>query len=223
VTTPAMAVNAAARVDSHTPTTPTDDGEYRAEESVGTPSSSLKSPAANDDFSFDLSFSGKPSSDSSDAGDVIDGDALALEAAANASAAMAPAALRATCLLTCTVGMYRLNALDPELESAWFQPLSLSSEKLVSKFGFSNANLYRYSAALLSGDVIAFLSLAPALSSHSLPLPLRQSRASSTLRTSSTRPRWPPPSAPSRRGLYKPNPALPIARKRLVSTLEPIK
>jgi hypothetical protein len=160
VTTPAMAVNAAARVDSHTPTTPTDDGEYRAEESVGTPSSSLKSPAANDDFSFDLSFSGKPSSDSSDAGDVIDGDALALEAAANASAAMAPAALRATCLLTCTVGMYRLNALDPELESAWFQPLSLSSEKLVSKFGFSNANLYRYSAALLSGDVIAFLSLA---------------------------------------------------------------
>ena len=33
---------------------------------------------------------------------------------------------------------------DPALESAWFQPLNLSSEKLVSKFAFK-FNLYRYS------------------------------------------------------------------------------
>ena len=64
------------------------------------------------------------------------------------------------------MGLYTLHPveLNPivsrSLKGAWFQPLSLSSEKLVSKFGFSNANLYRYSAALLSGDVIAFLSLA---------------------------------------------------------------
>jgi hypothetical protein len=34
------------------------------------------------------------------------------------------------------------------IESAWFQPLSLSSEKLVSKFAFK-CNLYRYSVAAM--------------------------------------------------------------------------
>jgi hypothetical protein len=39
------------------------------------------------------------------------------------------------------VGLYKLNPVDPpQLESAWFhQPLSLSREKLVSKFAFSNS------------------------------------------------------------------------------------
>jgi hypothetical protein len=32
-----------------------------------------------------------------------------------------------------------LNSLDPQLESAWFQPLNLSSENPVSKFAASNA------------------------------------------------------------------------------------
>jgi hypothetical protein len=40
--------------------------------------------------------------------------------------------------------VYRLNPVDPQLESASFQPLSLSSEKLVSKFAFK-FNVYRYS------------------------------------------------------------------------------
>jgi hypothetical protein len=34
------------------------------------------------------------------------------------------------------VGLYKLNPVDPELESAWYQPLSLSSEKLVLKVCF---------------------------------------------------------------------------------------
>jgi hypothetical protein len=41
------------------------------------------------------------------------------------------------------VGLYTLNAIDPELESAWFQPLSLTRDILVSKFAFT-FNLYRY-------------------------------------------------------------------------------
>jgi hypothetical protein len=40
-----------------------------------------------------------------------------------------------------------LNAVDPSLESAWFQPLSAhQSEKLVSKFALK-FNLYRYTEA----------------------------------------------------------------------------
>jgi hypothetical protein len=34
------------------------------------------------------------------------------------------------------VGRCKLNPVDPQLESAWFQPLNLSSEKLVSKLCF---------------------------------------------------------------------------------------
>jgi hypothetical protein len=41
------------------------------------------------------------------------------------------------------VGLYKLNPDYPQLESAWFQPLNLSSEKLVSKFAFE-FNLHRY-------------------------------------------------------------------------------
>ena len=36
-----------------------------------------------------------------------------------------------------------MNAVDPQLESAWFQPVRLKNEKLVSNFGFK-LNLYRY-------------------------------------------------------------------------------
>jgi hypothetical protein len=38
-------------------------------------------------------------------------------------------------------GPYKSNAVDPQLESAWFQPSSRKSEKLVSKFVFSNSTL----------------------------------------------------------------------------------
>jgi hypothetical protein len=44
-------------------------------------------------------------------------------------------------------GLYKLESspFDPALESAWFQPSSLSSENLVSKFAFKWVNvLYRY-------------------------------------------------------------------------------
>jgi hypothetical protein len=37
------------------------------------------------------------------------------------------------------VGLYKLNAVDPWLESAWFQPLNLKCDFLAFKF-----NLYRY-------------------------------------------------------------------------------
>jgi hypothetical protein len=36
---------------------------------------------------------------------------------------------------------YKLNAADPLLESAWFQPSSLRSENLVSEFAFSQIQL----------------------------------------------------------------------------------
>jgi hypothetical protein len=42
-----------------------------------------------------------------------------------------------------TVGRYKLNAVDPWLETAWFHPLNLSSDFLVSKFAFK-FNLRRY-------------------------------------------------------------------------------
>jgi hypothetical protein len=35
-----------------------------------------------------------------------------------------------------SVGLYKLNPVDPQLDSAWFQPSSLSSEKLASKLCF---------------------------------------------------------------------------------------
>jgi hypothetical protein len=37
-----------------------------------------------------------------------------------------------------------LNSVYPQLESAWFHPLNLQSEKLVSNFAFKWVNLYRY-------------------------------------------------------------------------------
>jgi ankyrin repeat protein len=40
-------------------------------------------------------------------------------------------------------GLYKLKSVDPQLESAWFQPLSLYSEKLVSNFVLK-FNLCRY-------------------------------------------------------------------------------
>jgi hypothetical protein len=41
------------------------------------------------------------------------------------------------------VGTYDFNAVDPHLETAWFQPLNLKCDILVSKFA-SKFNLYRY-------------------------------------------------------------------------------
>jgi nitrile hydratase len=41
------------------------------------------------------------------------------------------------------VGLCQVNAADPQLESAWFQPLNLKCDILVSKFAFK-FNLYRY-------------------------------------------------------------------------------
>ena len=41
------------------------------------------------------------------------------------------------------MGLCKLNSVDPQLESARFQPLSLSSDTLVSQFA-SKVNLYRY-------------------------------------------------------------------------------
>ena len=38
-----------------------------------------------------------------------------------------------------------MNAVDPQLERAWFQPLDLSNEKLLSNFAFK-CKLYRYTA-----------------------------------------------------------------------------
>jgi heterogeneous nuclear ribonucleoprotein F/H len=48
-----------------------------------------------------------------------------------------------------SVELYKLNALDTKLESAWFQPFNLTyevHEKPVSKFAFK-FNLYRYTSA----------------------------------------------------------------------------
>jgi hypothetical protein len=50
------------------------------------------------------------------------------------------------------VGLYKLSEVDPDLESAWFEPLSLSSENLVSKSRILNSNLYRYNAAESDSD-----------------------------------------------------------------------
>jgi hypothetical protein len=44
-------------------------------------------------------------------------------------------------------GLYKLNPVYPELESAWFQPWSLKFDILVSKFCFHKFNLYCYTAA----------------------------------------------------------------------------
>ena len=56
------------------------------------------------------------------------------------------------------VGLYKLNPVDPQLETAWFQPLSLLSENLISKFAFKFSS-YRY----IKGPA--------ALSARSPPLP----------------------------------------------------
>jgi hypothetical protein len=39
-------------------------------------------------------------------------------------------------LIHVQVGVYKLNSADPQLETAWFQPLSLKCENPVSKFAF---------------------------------------------------------------------------------------
>jgi hypothetical protein len=41
------------------------------------------------------------------------------------------------------VGLYKLNSVDPEREGAWFHPLNLNCDLLVSTFAFT-CNLYRY-------------------------------------------------------------------------------
>jgi hypothetical protein len=46
-----------------------------------------------------------------------------------------------------SVGLYKLNTVDPGLESTWFQPLSLRSDILVSQFAFT-FNLCRYTLEL---------------------------------------------------------------------------
>jgi hypothetical protein len=40
-----------------------------------------------------------------------------------------------------TVGLYKLNSLDPWFERAWFQPLNLSSDFWFFKFSFSQIQL----------------------------------------------------------------------------------
>jgi hypothetical protein len=47
-------------------------------------------------------------------------------------------------------GLHKSNAVDPQLESAWFQfqPLNLSSDILVSTFAFKLNALHRYTKAL---------------------------------------------------------------------------
>jgi hypothetical protein len=45
------------------------------------------------------------------------------------------------------VGLYKLNSVDPQLESAWFQPLNLKCDLLVSKFAFKFNVLCCYGAA----------------------------------------------------------------------------
>jgi hypothetical protein len=44
------------------------------------------------------------------------------------------------------VGLYKLNAVEPWLESAWFQTLNLKCDILVSKFAFK-CNLYHFTSA----------------------------------------------------------------------------
>jgi hypothetical protein len=73
-------------------------------------------------------------------------------------------------------GLCKWNAVhlvDPQLESAWFQPLNLSSEKLVSHFAFK-CNLYRrYSKEMGQGlftrKAIAHLTNLPRNVNHSDP------------------------------------------------------
>ena len=46
-----------------------------------------------------------------------------------------------------------MKSVDPQFVSAWFQPLCLSSDFLVSKFAFKRVNLCRYCAAVpVTGD-----------------------------------------------------------------------
>jgi hypothetical protein len=45
-----------------------------------------------------------------------------------------------------SVGLYKLNPVDPWLERAWFQPLHVSSESLVSTSTIK-CNVYRYISA----------------------------------------------------------------------------
>jgi hypothetical protein len=49
------------------------------------------------------------------------------------------------------VGLYKLNPVDPYHESAWFQPLNLKCDILVSNFAFK-CNLYRYNAGASAAD-----------------------------------------------------------------------
>jgi hypothetical protein len=58
-----------------------------------------------------------------------------------------------TGILNIVVGLCKFNQVDSALQSAWFQPLNLSSEFLVSKFAFK-FNLYRYIVGILFISVI---------------------------------------------------------------------
>ena len=55
----------------------------------------------------------------------------------------------------CEVGLYKLNPVDQQLESAWFQPLNLKCNFMVSKFAFK-CNLYHYSERLIAGEYIKY-------------------------------------------------------------------
>ena len=48
------------------------------------------------------------------------------------------------------MGLYKLNPVDPQLESAWFQPLKLKCDFLVSNFAVK-LNLYRYTTVGVVG------------------------------------------------------------------------
>jgi hypothetical protein len=62
-----------------------------------------------------------------------------------AVAAMREAFGKENVVLVRTVRRCKQNSVDPWLERAWFQPLSLKRDILVSKFAFK-CNLYRYSS-----------------------------------------------------------------------------
>jgi hypothetical protein len=61
------------------------------------------------------------------------------------------------------VGLCNFNAVNPKLESAWFQPLSLSSEKLVSNVAFHKCDSWRYAPLNSAGEPAVALLMTTAL------------------------------------------------------------
>ena len=53
-----------------------------------------------------------------------------------------------------------MNPVDPQLESAWFEPLKLKCEKLVSTLCF-HFNLYHYLMGIASANLDATNSAGP--------------------------------------------------------------